>query len=333
MEIIRINPSPIYRRELVTLYGQLGKVYDQNPTGIIPVGKVNWDRDIEYLHKVEQQADDYFCYCISTAKKLADETGSIADLRTLIEANRRAARHCRGYRNDKQAAIKHYRECLRVSKLVADSTNDIQDACNIIKYLDEIGRLYELKKERNTAKQYYKEALDYACLLVTRTQSILAKKAASKAWSTWGRMYQIEKNLTEEFACYDKMILLEREIVKEQNTYENCQSLIYSFKWYGKRCSVNNELEKANALLTEALKLANQITEPNDTEERMYELASVYYQCAVLDSCISTSTTKKYLQRAIEIWDNLISSSWSYKELVKSAYEDAKVKLKELDGE
>lgn len=331
LQIIKINPSPTYRRCLVTLYGQLGEIYDQNPTGIIPVGEVVVGRDDEYLQKVGAQADDYFQCCLSTAKKLAGETGSIADLRKLIEAHKRVAKHCRAYHTDKQAAIIHYRECLRIAKLVAASTDDLQDGCNISKFLDVIGGLYELKKERETAKQYYKEALDNACNLASRTQNAVAKEAAAKAWSTWARMYQIEKNITEEFACYDKVISLKHEIIRDSNTYENCQSLISSYMWYGKRCSVNNQAEKANELLTEALNLAIKITKPNDVDDRLYQLSLIYYRYAVLNPCISQNQRKKCLQSAIEIWDNLFSITYVYSELVGSAYDDAKLKLQELE--
>lgn len=327
LQIIKTNPSPTYLRCLVTLYGQLGKIYDQNPTGNIPLGKVGMEQDEEYFQELEAQADNYYQCCISTAKKLADETGSVADLRTLIEAHKRVANHYHNYRNNKEAAITHYHELLRISKLIATITDDLQDLCNISEYLDDLGTLYELRKERETAKQYYKEALDNACALVSRTQNILAKKTAAKAWSTWARMHQIEKNLSEEFECYEKVILLKREIIKESNTYDNRLSMISSYMWYGKRCAKNNEAEKANELMTKSLNLAMKTIAPNDPVERTYVLALLFYDYATLNPCISPDKKKQYLRSAIEIWDNMGSG----KELYKSHYDRAKLKLQELE--
>lgn len=331
LQIVKINPSPVYRRCLVSLYGQLGKEYDQNPSGIIPLGKVDMDRDRGYFQQVMAQADEYYRCCIATAKELAHETGSVADLRTLIEAHKKVAKHYRSFRSDKQSTISHYSECLEICESVATTTDDLQDARNVIEVLNELGRMYELKKEREIAKQYYKKALDSARSLALHTQNISAKQDAAAAYSTWARMYQIEKNLAEEFACYDKVILIKREILKEYNNYDNCQSLISSLIWYGKRCSVNNEAEKASELLTEALNLAIIITEPNDTEERTYKLASIYYDYATLNTCISPSQKKNCLQSAIEIWEKLFISDYAFKELVGSAYDDAKLKLQELE--
>lgn len=331
LQIIQKDPSAVYRRCLVSLYSQLGREYDQNPTGIIPLGKTDIDRDHRYFQQVWDQADEYYRCCISTAKELAVETRSIVDLRTLIEAHKKVARHYHSFRNDKMTAISHYRQCLQICKTLVAATDDLQDARNVIDILNRLGSMHELIKERELAKQYYKEALEYAQSLALRTQNIAVKQDVSDAYNTYARMYRIERKQAEEFACYDKELSIKWEIVKESNTYENCKSLAFSYLWYGRRCSEQGDAEKANELLSEALNLATSLLKTNDSPERVYELSSIYDRYAYYNTFASPSERKKCLQIAIDIWDKLFSEDYIFVELVGSSYDNAKKKLKELD--